>query len=217
MKHQHFVNFHCCCIGLLFGTSTVFFSITLISKRKEDDKYALLRRKLEAPHNDKFPGKFIVQALAVLSNDIYYVTGTSGSSDVVAPEAISWKEGWDFKYWVESDDGTEAMILESSSSGWGDSKNKITIVFRGMEEWDDLGTNIDYSKERSRFQNAPAQVEIHGGFQKTLFDNQQVEILTETLDAQVQLNTSIKTLLEQKLMQLNTETSELYVTGHSLG
>ncbi len=170
------------------------------------------KRRLEVAHSNKFPDKFTVRALINLADDITKVTGRS-PSDLTFPNAISWKSGWDFKYWVESKDGTEAAIVRSTD--WSAVK-KTVIFFRGTNEIQDWWTNLDYGMEVNRFVNAPGSVEVHGGFQDSLFESQPIATLSEELTEEVKWS-SILSLLEEKVMDLIGDTNELYLSGHSLG
>ena len=104
------------------------------------------------------------------------------------------------------------MIVKST--GW-DGVHKTLIVFRGTEETDDWWTNLDFFK--TRFPNAPSNVEAHGGFQESLFDIQQIRIITEAMETMVLPSAIVLSLLEQKALEVMDGTNELYFTGHSLG
>lgn len=161
---------------------------------------------------DKFPDKFLVSALSNITDVIWQITG-NGSTDITAPEALSWKSGWDFKYWLKSSDGTEATIV--TSTDWSDVK-KTVIAFCSSNDVKDWWTNLDAVKETNRFVNAPFNVEIHNGFQGSLFEYHAIDVLTDTLVSDIQWN-NVKTLVDEKVMALIGDTNELYVTGHSLG
>lgn len=169
-------------------------------------------RRLEVAHSNKFPDKFFVRALINLADDVSKVTGRS-PSDLKLPDALSWKSGWDFQYWVESKDGTEAAIVRSTD--WSAVK-KTVILFGNTNERQDWWTNLDFGKEVNRFVNAPGSVEVHGGFQDSLFESQAIATLSEELTEDVRWS-SILALIEEKVMDLIGDTNELYISGHSLG
>ena len=199
-------------IGLL-GTLAIF-STKFASKPEEEDQHPLLRR-LEAPHRDKIPGKFLVKVLANTSWEIFGVSDNTFNFITELPKKIKFQEGLAFKYWVDNPDGLDSWILKSKS-GWDD-RDRTIIVFRGSEEVTDWTSNISYSRQQARFPNVPPDVEVHGGWQDMLFVAQTVRVVNEALEISQIPNMNAITLLEQEALRLMGNTNELYITGHSLG
>jgi hypothetical protein len=197
-------------IGLL---SIAIFSTEFASRIKEEDQHAL-RRRLEAPHPDKIPGKFLVKVLVKLSQNIYGVSEDDISTGTIFTK-ITFQEGLKFKYWVDNPDGLEALIVKSTS-GW-DERDRTIIVFRGSEETTDWISNISFGRQQARFPNAPSTVEVHGGWQDMLFETQNVRVVNEALETSVVPNTNAISLLEQEALRSMGNTNELYFTGDSLG
>ena len=177
----------------------------------------VLRRRLEALHPDKIPGKFVVKVLARVSQDIYHVTEDDINNNTsILPTRITFQKGLKLKYWVDTPDGVEVWIVKSTS-GW-DEHDRTIIIFRGSEERSDWISNIRYDMQQSRFLNAPSTVEVHGGWQDMLFGIQNVCVVNEALEISIVPNTTVISLLEQEALQLmGNTTNELYLTGHSLG
>ena len=201
------VNFLLSLIGLL---GVAFFSVEFARKLKDLNGNAS-RRRLEAPHTDKIPGSLLVKALINISKDIYAVTDDLIASSNIH-NVISWQDGWDFKFWLDSVDSTEAMIVKST--GW-DGGYKTVIVFRGSEEVDDWLTNLETVQRH--FPNAPYNVKVHQGFLESLVDNQQIRIITEAMETKVLPSANVISLLEEKALEVMGGTNELHLTGHSLG
>jgi hypothetical protein len=186
-------------------------------------------------YSDSFPDKYLVKNLVTLSHDIYNIDGTGnldGNEDIVTPSMILSGDEWEFQFWIEAQDGTEAMIIQEKQqqqqqqqqqSAQHD-RRKTIIIFRGTDGSNDWWTNAEFFKRESKFVNAEEDVEVHGGFQESLFDYQSIEVMDSTLGAQLQWSSVIE-LLEQKIMELtilsemeeSATSADIYITGHSLG
>lgn len=206
MNHQRLVSVVLSLLGLF---SVAFLSIELAHKWNEPQNGRNLTRKLQAPFSDRIPDRNLVLALTTTSADIFSVTDDMIKSATM-DQVISWKAGWEFKYWLDTDDSTEAMVLKSTVG------NKVPlIVFRGSEDVQDWMTNFDIGKRP--FPNAPSGVEAHNGFQGSLFDNQRIRTVNEAKETQVLKKVNAFELLKTKALELMGDTNEIHVTGHSLG
>ena len=125
-----------------------------------------------------------------------------------------WPTGYEAVGFVTTDDGTQVWVLK---------KNGIpTIAFRGTDETKDWYTNLDLDREKPKMQGAEGKT--HSGFQESLFKKQRKNLqmfLTRLKKTKGGPYTTIKNGIVadqlEKMVLREGMSSELHVTGHSLG
>ena len=167
-----------------------------------------------ASFQDEIPSKFMVREMADLSKSIYHAEdmerGTS-PIDALGPQ----KDRWDFKLYLDAEDGTQAWILKSKSS-WSGSTQKVAIIFRGTDDREDWFTNLEMNRDVNQFQNAPANVELHAGFQESIFDKQGISVISAD-KTESHYSSSVKEIITTRIVPLLSDTNQLWTAGHSLG
>ena len=111
-----------------------------------------------------------------LSADVYGIDYGSVDSTAITDSK------WDLKLWVE-ELSAEGMIVQG--------QGQTVVTFKGSVGGEDWVTNVQFTQDKAKFDSAPSNVEVHGGWQDSLTDLILSGLFFQIKCALSQLNLSI--------------------------
>lgn len=163
---------------------------------------------------DRFPDSQHVSDLSELTVKILQIGPSTPPEDIIPSPKYK------IHLWFEASYSTEVLVVTQHNSNQNPKDNifankkispstakrdKLIIMFRGSEDWEDWVSNINIGMDEAKFETSPSNVKVHRGFQNNLFQ--------ENIPAQ--LEEKIFSLLNDTT--LNLTPNNVVLSGHSLG
>ncbi len=155
-----------------------------------------MKRNLAISENSvAFPDPQMVLDLSELTVKILEIKSDSNPVDVIPSK-------YTLHLWIDAEYSTEAMVVTTNGTSYG---NRIIVVFRGSESFDDYIANTNVLMEDPTFlPDAPDDVKIHKGYQACFLIENTPQRIEDVI-----LN-----LLNNSTINFD---QEIVLTGHSLG
>lgn len=189
-------SFFLACSAIYCLCYLLFLSVTQIKNFDLNVIKIEKKRNLAISVNSaEFPDPQMVLDLSELTVKILQIKSDSNPEDVIPSK-------YTVHLWIDAEYSTEAMVVTTNGTSYG---NRIIVVFRGSESFDDYVANANVVMEDPIFlPDAPDDVKIHKGYQACF--------LTENTPQRME--DVILNLLNNSTINFD---QEIILTGHSLG